>query len=802
MGYVAFGDQIMMGKKTISVDGRFGPYNSISAAHEALGENGWGKIIKGMKFGVIEADGNVSTYRWTEDDGTADDYEYVADCWIVAFRGVVSGTAFMTNTPAEGSSTADIYYLESARKFGYLTIGVYALEWANRYRYADVNKTPHSNVLYYNMTTRSLYIYNDGTLVPLQSNDMIQNVSELENDAGYITATDLTALATRVADIEERLGIHQNEVSVYIEYRSGSTSSMGTISGNGTFIQGQTVSVVAVPNSGYEFVGWTDPSTGEIVSLDEVYTFVVDSNVVLAASFSEIPTEELVVTLLGKYSINASVTDSNGIRLATTGAYANANGIVGSMLPGEVTLACSATSYGETVQGWKVNGQDETSPVELTEDSVITPVVNGNLTRVKTKGVWEYVNSNGTYKWAGSVDSVHYRTDFFPVIEDQPVKIYIPNHESETVVVKQAFGNCFGSVSSTVSETTELVTDGNGWATYTPALSGYMSLIMAYASDGDMTVLAESDIKSMQVNYACTTAFSEPTFYYENVLDLGSVNGTLEMSVYYEGYLIVITQDAKRIIVVDTATNTVKGSFSSTGLTTGTHCNSASLLPIKYSESDFYPMILLCNNSNSSGGILYVIRLNGSTPVSFTMSVVCTWSFDGANGTSGYTVDDALYVEAWRNSSNQSQTVLSSQGIYKIPLNLTDLSTYVNTTFDLSDMVLNETAALLTTKVTACQDWSVIRKDNGDDIIVMETFNNEKLPALHMGFEFIKTDGTAEGTKLVGFLPVHRMLTGALNGLSYAGNGLFYVTIIASGKIYIYKFLMTLPEYESETNDD
>ena len=57
----------------------------------------------------------------------------------------------------------------------------------------------------------------------------------------------------------------------------------GTIGGSGIYEQGQTCTLVAVPNEGYSFVNWTED--GEEISTDAEYAFTVTTNRLLKANF-------------------------------------------------------------------------------------------------------------------------------------------------------------------------------------------------------------------------------------------------------------------------------------------------------------------------------------------------------------------------------------------------------------------------------------------------------------------------------------------------------------------------------------
>lgn len=69
----------------------------------------------------------------------------------------------------------------------------------------------------------------------------------------------------------------------------------GTATGAGTFAQGATTTVTAVPATGYTFTNWT--LAGIEVSKSTTYTFTMDGNKALVANFAAIPVGQLAVTL-------------------------------------------------------------------------------------------------------------------------------------------------------------------------------------------------------------------------------------------------------------------------------------------------------------------------------------------------------------------------------------------------------------------------------------------------------------------------------------------------------------------------
>ena len=57
----------------------------------------------------------------------------------------------------------------------------------------------------------------------------------------------------------------------------------GTVSGGGTYFNGDTITLTAIPAVGFEFISWTD--NGTVISTDAVYRFPVTSDLSLVANF-------------------------------------------------------------------------------------------------------------------------------------------------------------------------------------------------------------------------------------------------------------------------------------------------------------------------------------------------------------------------------------------------------------------------------------------------------------------------------------------------------------------------------------
>ena len=123
---------------------------------------------------------------------------------------------------------------------------------------------------------------------------------------------------------------------------SASPSNGGSVSGGGTFTQGQTCTVNATANSGYTFVNWTE--NGTQVSTNANYTFTVTGNRSLVAHFQQQQQQ---------YTISVSANPNNGGNVSGGGTYNQG---------ASCTVHATANS-GYTFTNWTENGtQVSTNP--------------------------------------------------------------------------------------------------------------------------------------------------------------------------------------------------------------------------------------------------------------------------------------------------------------------------------------------------------------------------------------------------------------------------------------------------------
>ncbi len=132
---------------------------------------------------------------------------------------------------------------------------------------------------------------------------------------------------------------------------SANPTNGGTVTGGGTYNQGQQCTVSATANSGYTFTNWTE--NGNVVSTQANYTFTVNSNRTLVANFTAQPQQ---------YTINVSANPTNGGTVSGGGTYQQGQSCT--------VHATAATGY--TFLRWTENG------TQVSTNANYTFTVTGN----------------------------------------------------------------------------------------------------------------------------------------------------------------------------------------------------------------------------------------------------------------------------------------------------------------------------------------------------------------------------------------------------------------------------------------
>lgn len=124
-----------------------------------------------------------------------------------------------------------------------------------------------------------------------------------------------------------------NQTQSYTVSVSANPTAGGTVTGGGTFSQGQSCTVSATPNTGYTFTNWTE--NGSVVSTNANYTFSVNANHTLVANFTA-----------ETYNVSVSANPTNGGTVTGGGTYTYGQSCT--------VNATAATGY--TFTNWTENG--------------------------------------------------------------------------------------------------------------------------------------------------------------------------------------------------------------------------------------------------------------------------------------------------------------------------------------------------------------------------------------------------------------------------------------------------------------
>ncbi len=142
----------------------------------------------------------------------------------------------------------------------------------------------------------------------------------------------------------------------------------GNSTGAGNYEYGDDVTVEAVPNTGYEFVGWKKGNL--IISQEAAYTFAATEDIHLVAQFTQIV-----------YTVGATATPETGGQITGTGKYTHGKKITVSAIP----------KTGHQFVAWKENGV----VVSKNGQYSFTVTTNRNFTAEFKKK--EFTVNTGTY---------------------------------------------------------------------------------------------------------------------------------------------------------------------------------------------------------------------------------------------------------------------------------------------------------------------------------------------------------------------------------------------------------------------
>ena len=203
----------------------------------------------------------------------------------------------------------------------------------------------------------------NGALATLTRNNEIMGSATINNGTCNITfaAPGTTGTATLTV-----FGYNKITYIATIQITGGGTQQYtvnvsanpnigGSVTGGGTYNQGQSCTVTASPNAGYTFTNWTE--NGNVVSTNRNYTFTVTANRTLVANFQAQPQN---------YTVTVSANPTNGGNVTGGGTYQQ----------GQSCTVTATANTGYNFTNWTENGN------VVSTQANYTFTVNSNRTLV------------------------------------------------------------------------------------------------------------------------------------------------------------------------------------------------------------------------------------------------------------------------------------------------------------------------------------------------------------------------------------------------------------------------------------
>ena len=236
----------------------------------------------------------------------------------------------------------------------------------------------------------------NGALATLTRNNEIMGSATINNGTCNITFTapgttgtaTLTVFGYNKITYIATIQITQGGTQQYTVNVSANPNIGGSVTGGGTYNQGQSCTVTATPNAGYTFTNWTE--NGNVVSSQANYTFIVNNNRTLVANFQAQPQN---------YTITVSANPTNGGTVTGGGTYQQ----------GQSCTVTATANTGYTFSNWTENGNVVSTQANYTFN------VNGNRTLVANFTAQQYtitatadpvnggnVTGGGTYNYGNS----------------------------------------------------------------------------------------------------------------------------------------------------------------------------------------------------------------------------------------------------------------------------------------------------------------------------------------------------------------------------------------------------------------
>ena len=203
----------------------------------------------------------------------------------------------------------------------------------------------------------------DGALATLTRNNEIMGSATINNGTANITfiapgttgTATLTVFGYNKITYIATINITSGGSTQYNVTVSANPAVGGTVTGGGTYNQGQSCTVTATANSGYTFTNWTE--NGAVVSTQANYTFTVNANRNLVANFQ---------AQTQNYTITVSASPRDGGTVTGGGTYQQ----------GQSCTVSATANTGYTFTNWTENGN------VVSTNANYTFTVTGNRTLV------------------------------------------------------------------------------------------------------------------------------------------------------------------------------------------------------------------------------------------------------------------------------------------------------------------------------------------------------------------------------------------------------------------------------------
>jgi len=183
-------------------------------------------------------------------------------------------------------------------------------------------------------TDSGTFNYGQTCVVTATPNTGYHFVNWTENGTAVSSSATYSFTVTNDCDLVAHFS---NQTQSYTIAVSANPTAGGSVTGGGTFSQGQSCTVVATPNANYTFNNWTE--SGTVVSTNASYTFTVNASRNLVANFTYVapPTN---------YTITVSANPTNGGNVSGGGTYQQ----------GQSCTVVASPNANYTFNNWTENG--------------------------------------------------------------------------------------------------------------------------------------------------------------------------------------------------------------------------------------------------------------------------------------------------------------------------------------------------------------------------------------------------------------------------------------------------------------